>query len=165
MDAPITRAGEKIAQARWKVYGRTMPPDATFTLRLAYGTVKGFPAEGTTVAPFTTFYGMLRPLALPRRQGALGPPGALAGEEGRARSSRRPSTSSRRTTSSAATRAAPSSTAKGEFVGIVFDGNIQSLAWDYFFTRRAGALRVGRRAGDPGGAAQASSAPTRSCAS
>jgi hypothetical protein len=59
VEAPVTRAGEKIAQGRWKTYGKTMPPDATFTLRLSYGAVKGFPAEGTQVAPFTTFYGML----------------------------------------------------------------------------------------------------------
>ena len=58
VDAPTTRAMERIAQARWKVYGRTLSPDATFTLRLSYGTVKAFPAEGTIVAPFTTYYGL-----------------------------------------------------------------------------------------------------------
>ena len=51
VDAPTTRAMEKIAQARLKVYGRTVSPDATFTLRLSYGTVKGFPAEGTRSRP------------------------------------------------------------------------------------------------------------------
>src|SRR6185295_613329 len=49
LDAVLTRAGERIAQARFKIYGKSMPPDATFTLRLAYGTVKGYPAEGTMV--------------------------------------------------------------------------------------------------------------------
>ncbi len=58
VEAPITRSSERIAQARWKVYGKTVSPDATFTLRLAYGTVKGYPAEGTEVAPRTTFYGL-----------------------------------------------------------------------------------------------------------
>ena len=56
--APTTRAEEKIAEARFKVHGRSAYPDATFSLRLSYGTVKGYPAEGTRVAPFTTFHGL-----------------------------------------------------------------------------------------------------------
>ncbi len=133
VDAPVTRAGEKIAQARWKAFGRTMPPDATFTLRLSYGTVKPFPAEGTIVAPFTTYYGMLdrsishggkAPWDLPPRwaekKGALkldtpldfvSTNDIIGGNSG-----------------------SPVVNAKGEFVGIVFDGNIETLAWDYFFT-------------------------------
>ena len=111
VDAPTTRAMEKIAQARWKVYGRTVSPDATFTLRLSYGTVKGFPAEGTEVAPFTTFYGLFdrsvshggkAPWALPARWKEK------AARDRRLGAAR---TSSRRTTSSAATRAARSWTA------------------------------------------------------
>ena len=67
VEAPITRATEKIAEARWKVYGRTVPPDATFTLRLSYGTVKGFPAEGTIGRALHDLLRPLRPLARPRR--------------------------------------------------------------------------------------------------
>jgi hypothetical protein len=133
VDAPITRAGEKIAQARWKVYGKTMPPDATFTLRLSYGTVKPYPAEGTIVAPFTTYYGLLdrsishgskAPWDLPPRwvekKGALklgtllnfaSTNDIIGGNSG-----------------------SPVVNTKGEFVGIVFDGNIETLAWDYFYT-------------------------------
>jgi hypothetical protein len=133
VDAPITRAGEKIAQARWKVFGKTMPPDATFTLRLSYGTVKAYPAEGTIVAPFTTYYGLLdrslshgskAPWDLPPRwvekEGALklatllnfaSTNDIIGGNSG-----------------------SPVVNTKGEFVGIVFDGNIESLAWDYFYT-------------------------------
>jgi hypothetical protein len=133
VDAPVTRAGEKIAQARWKIYGKTMPPDATFTLRLSYGTVKPYPAEGTIVAPFTTYYGLLdrsdshggkAPWDLtPRwaeKKGALkldtpldfvSTNDIIGGNSG-----------------------SPVVDRKGEFVGIVFDGNIESLAWDYFYT-------------------------------
>jgi hypothetical protein len=51
-------AGEKIAKARFAVYGRTMPPDANFNLRVTYGRVKGY-EEDTTLVPFkTTFYGL-----------------------------------------------------------------------------------------------------------
>ena len=51
VDAPTRAAAEKIAKARFAVYGTSVDPDATFTLRLTYGTVKGFEnAEGKFVA-------------------------------------------------------------------------------------------------------------------
>jgi hypothetical protein len=51
-------AGQRIALARFAVYGKSTYPDATSTPRLAYGTVKGY-EEDTTLVPFkTTFYGL-----------------------------------------------------------------------------------------------------------
>lgn len=51
-------AGEKIAKARFAVYGKTVPPDANFNLRIAYGRVAGY-SEDTTLVPFkTTFFGL-----------------------------------------------------------------------------------------------------------
>ncbi len=50
--------GLLLAGARFKVYGTDFPPDATFTPRIAYGTVKGYEAEGTLVPYKTTFYGL-----------------------------------------------------------------------------------------------------------
>ena len=145
VEAPITRAGEKIAQARWKVHGKTMPPDATFTLRLSYGTVKGFPAEGTTIAPFTTFHGMLdrslshggkAPWALPERW--LEKKASLKLET--------PLNFVSTNDIIGGNSGSPVVNAKGEFVGIVFDGNIQSLAWDYFYTdERARCVSVDAR--------------------
>jgi len=133
VEAPITRAGEKIAQARFKVFGKTMPPDATFTLRLAYGTVKGFPAEGTEVAPFTTFYGLYdrslshggkAPWELPARWQ----------EKRAALKLETPLNFASTNDIIGGNSGSPVVNTQGEFVGIVFDGNIQSLAWDYFFT-------------------------------
>lgn len=50
--------GSKIAQARFAVYGKTMPPDANGNLRLCYGVVKGY-EEDTTLVPFkTTYFGL-----------------------------------------------------------------------------------------------------------
>jgi len=131
--APTTRAAERIAHARWKAYGKTVSPDATFTLRLAYGTVQGYPAEGTEVPPRTTFHGLYdraaahggkAPWSLPERWKArkasldLSTPlnfvstnDIIGGNSG-----------------------SPVVNRSGEFVGIIFDGNIQSLAWDYFYT-------------------------------
>ena len=53
VQAPIAVAEEKIARARFKIYGTEVYPDATFTLRLNYGTVQGWVEKGSPVAPFT----------------------------------------------------------------------------------------------------------------
>ncbi|MFY9662615.1 MAG: S46 family peptidase, partial [Terriglobales bacterium] len=59
VDAPTREAAEKIAKARFAVYGTSVDPDATFTLRLSYGTVKGFDnAEGKWVEPYTNIGGL-----------------------------------------------------------------------------------------------------------
>jgi hypothetical protein len=137
VQAPITRSSEKIAEARWKLYGKTVSPDATFTLRLAYGTVKGYPADGTEAAPRTTFYGLFdrsfshggkAPWDLPARWldkrasldlatplNFVSTNDIIGGNSG-----------------------SPVVNRAGEFVGIIFDGNIESLGWDYFYTEERG---------------------------
>jgi hypothetical protein len=133
IEAGRDRAGEALAKARWKIQGKSVSPDATFTLRLSYGTVKSYPAEGTEVAPFTTFYGLYD------RSASWGnkAPWALA-----------PRWSERRTSLELSTpldfvstcdiiggnSGSPTINREGEFVGIIFDGNIESLALDYFYT-------------------------------
>jgi hypothetical protein len=53
-----TTAGERIARARFAVYGKSMYPDANSTVRISYGTVLGH-EDGTTLVPYqTTFYGL-----------------------------------------------------------------------------------------------------------
>jgi hypothetical protein len=53
-----TAAGEKIGKARFAVYGKSAYPDATFTLRLSYGAVKGYAMNGTKAPSKTTLYGL-----------------------------------------------------------------------------------------------------------
>jgi len=50
---------QMLGKAVFEVYGTSIPPDATFTLRLSDGIVKGFAYNGTIAPPITTFYGLL----------------------------------------------------------------------------------------------------------
>lgn len=54
----IASAAEATGKARYAVYGKDLPPDATFTLRLSYGQVKGYPMNGTKAPSMTTLYGL-----------------------------------------------------------------------------------------------------------
>jgi len=77
VEAPTTRRDGEGAQARWRVYGarcRPTPPHAPALLR----TVKGFPAKGTWLRPSRRSMAV-RPLDLPRREGAVGAGPALEG--------------------------------------------------------------------------------------
>ncbi len=55
---PTRLASARIANARYALYGANDDPDGTFTLRLSYGTVAGFDANGTAIKPYTTFGGL-----------------------------------------------------------------------------------------------------------
>lgn len=48
----------RLSKARRAIYGDQIPPDATFSPRISDGIVKGYTHNGTTLPPYTNFYGM-----------------------------------------------------------------------------------------------------------
>jgi hypothetical protein len=137
-------AGEQLGKARFAVYGKSTYPDATFTLRLSYGQVKGYPMNGTKAPYKTTFFGLYDransfdfegPFYLPSRYKEnrnklnLATPldfvttnDIIGGNSG-----------------------SPVIDRNGEIVGLIFDSNIESLVGDFVYdgtTNRAVAVHT-----------------------
>ena len=58
VEGPTDRAAERLAAARFAVYGDSIYPDATGTPRLTFGRIEGWTYDGRTVEPFTDFAGL-----------------------------------------------------------------------------------------------------------
>ena len=128
----LTQAGEKLGQARFLVYGKDAYPDATFTLRLSYGTVKGYPYNGTVAPPFTTFYGLYDRAAGFSNQ----PPFDLTPKETANRDKLDLSTPLNFVSTAdivGGNSGSPVVNRNGELVGLIFDGDIESLAGDFVY--------------------------------
>jgi hypothetical protein len=137
VDEPLRQAYAKIAQARFAVSGNEIYPDATFTLRLSFGVVKGYDAGGRRMPPWTTLGSAFEhadehhnqePFNLPSswldRKSQLdlatplnfvATPDIIGGNSG-----------------------SPVVNRQGQFVGIIFDGNLESLVWDFVYTEKTG---------------------------
>jgi V8-like Glu-specific endopeptidase len=129
VESVLSRAGEQLARARFAGAGASAAPDATFSLRLTYGQVKGFQEGSTQVPPFTTFSGLFE-----RHTGSF--PYALTPGWLSARTKLRQDTPMNFATSNdiiGGNSGSPTLNQRGEVVGIVFDGNIHSLGGDYWF--------------------------------
>jgi hypothetical protein len=128
----LTPAGEQLGKARFLIYGKNAYPDATFTLRLSYGTVKGYPYNGTIAPPFTTFYGLYDRSASFSNQ----PPFDLTAKEAAGLNKLDLATPFDFVTTNdiiGGNSGSPVVNREGELVGLVFDGNIESMAGDFVY--------------------------------
>jgi peptidase S46-like protein len=129
VEAPIARAAEKIAAARFKAYGTNTYPDATFTPRLNYGTVEGWVENGASVPPFTRLE-----RAFERATGTA--PFKIPESWMRAKAQLDMSTPFCISTSNdivGGNSGSPLINVDGKIVGLMFDGNIYSIAGRYRF--------------------------------
>jgi hypothetical protein len=128
----LTPAGEKLGKARFLVYGKDAYPDATFTLRLSYGTVDGYAYNGTIAPPFTTFYGLYDRAASFSNK----PPFDLTPKEAAGRDKLDLTTPLDFVSTGdiiGGNSGSPVVNREGELVGLIFDGNIESLAGDFVY--------------------------------
>ncbi len=129
VEAPLIRGEEMIADARFKIYGSDTYPDATFTLRITYGAVEGWKEKGQPVDPFTRTSRLFerttgqRPFMLPDSWQA-------AREK---LDSSTPFNFVATTDITGGNSGSPIVAADGNLVGLAFDGNIHSIAGDYWF--------------------------------
>jgi hypothetical protein len=135
VDEPLKQAYAKIAKARFAIEGTSTYPDATFTLRLAFGQVKGYTEAGKAVPPWTTIGGAFKhsdlhgakpPFVLP--QSWLQPPKPLDQDT--------PFNFVCTADIIGGNSGSPVINKAGEYVGIIFDGNIQSLVLNFTYTNK-----------------------------
>ena len=129
VQALVVAGQEKIAKARFAVLGTNVYPDATFTLRLSYGDVRSWVEKGQQVEPFTKLARLYErttgedPFRLPQRWLD-------------ARSKLDPNMPFNYVTTNdivGGNSGSPAVDAQGRLVGLLFDGNIHSIAGSYWY--------------------------------
>jgi hypothetical protein len=122
----------KIARARFDAEGTKLYPDATFTLRLSYGAVKGYMENGKKVTPFTTLGGLYERSAQFKQEFPYNlPPRWL--EKKSAVDLSTPFNFVSTDDIIGGNSGSPTINKNAELVGLIFDGNIQSLVGDFIY--------------------------------
>ena len=122
----------KIARARFDTEGAKLYPDATFTLRLAYGAVKGYMENGKKVAPFTTLGGLYDRATQFKSEFPYNlPPRWL--DKKSAVNLNTPLNFVSTDDITGGNSGSPTINKNAELVGLIFDGNIQSLVGDFIY--------------------------------
>ncbi|HEX9500691.1 MAG TPA: S46 family peptidase [Thermoanaerobaculia bacterium] len=137
VDEPLTQAYAKIANATFKTMGGETYPDATFTLRLSIGTVKGFVENGQQIPWSTTMAGTFQHAAEHNNQPPFQLPKSWLAKKAAIQGGT-PFNFVSTADIIGGNSGSPVVNRAGEFVGIIFDGNLQSLPWDYQFDDRVG---------------------------
>lgn len=132
LTARQTELASKIGRARFAVYGTEVPPDATFSLRIADGVVQGYPYNGTYASPFTSLFGLYDHFYSygPESEWALpekwqNPPEELKMSV--------PLNFVSTNDIIGGNSGSPVLNRELELVGLIFDGNIESLAGNYIY--------------------------------
>lgn len=131
VEAVVRDSGAGIARARFAVFGASDYPDATFTLRLSYGPIKGYENDRGQAIPFSTRTSGLYARATGQEPFAL-PPSWL-----KAQDRMNPDTSFNFVTTNdthGGNSGSPTINSSGEVIGILFDGNIESLPNRFVYT-------------------------------
>ncbi|MFZ2990498.1 S46 family peptidase [Ideonella sp.] len=132
IDTPLQQAAEQIGQTRYALYGNRVPPDATGTLRLSFGRVAGYQAQGIATPWKTTWGGLLaRADSFDQKPPFALPPSVAAHR------AQLPLSSALNFVSTAdiigGNSGSPVVNARGELIGLVFDGNLDSLGGRYLY--------------------------------
>ena len=122
----------KIARALFETEGTKLYPDATFTLRLSYGTVAGYTENGKKVAPFTTLGGLFARADQFKRQFPYNLPQGWYDKKS-ALDLNTPFNFVSTNDIIGGNSGSPTINQNGELVGLIFDGNIQSLVGDFMY--------------------------------
>jgi hypothetical protein len=133
LDEIERQAYAKITEVTVAAEGTNGYPDATFTLRLAFGTVKGYMENGKSIPPWTTFAGAFQHETEHEAQGDW----ALPESWHRHKDDLDLSTPLNFVCTAdiiGGNSGSPVVNRAGEFVGVIFDGNIQSLTADFFYS-------------------------------
>jgi hypothetical protein len=142
IESVLVKAREKIAQARFAVYGKEAYPDATFTLRLAFGVVKGYPYNGTRAPYKTTLYGLFDRAVSFDNKGEFALPQRFWERKDKLDLST-PVNFVSTCDIIGGNSGSPVINRQGEVVGLIFDGNIESLSGRFMYDdTRARAVAV-----------------------
>jgi hypothetical protein len=146
VEEPQRQAYKKIANALFAVKGKDQYPDATFTLRLSYGEVKGYEENGKHIPAFTTMGGAFVHAKEHHDQFPFELPKSWIEHEKNI-NLKTPFNFVSTADIIGGNSGSPVVNRKGEFVGIIFDGNIQSLVLDFGYEdKEARAVSVDCRA-------------------
>lgn len=137
VDSVARRDGTIVAKARFAQSGFAQPPDATFTLRLSYGAVKGYQENGKSISFTTNIGGAYEHAAEHNNQSPYNLPESWMKSKADL-DLKTPLNFVSTADIIGGNSGSPTVNKKGEVVGIIFDGNIQSLPWMFAFSDAQG---------------------------